>query len=316
MDMRKIFMMLAAVLCCAMTMMAQNTQEEALKWAEEKAALADKNPTNGKMQYQAATAYLSDVLAEKKDVDRALTYASRAFKIAQEHPAPQDTLKGLSCYTLATIYMSKQSWENAFDFMEMAGDAFQEELGRNDPVTTGTKLIFGFFMMGMQPHRAFPMIQEAFNDNMMAQQNKRIENMDEASILLELALESLIALHTQTFRYAVPMIFRDGKKYYVVQSKDWNIERPLVGWLVPNMLRSDEEKAAYKGDPNILCDDAGNFIILPEDERPELTYNFRHYMLNPQKLVVNDGDARIWFLNPDGYNRLLADFRAFKNSIK
>ena len=156
--MKKIIMTLAAVLCCAMTttVNAQNEEEEALKELEAKTKLADKNPTNGKMQYEAATACISDALGEKKNYDRALTYANRAFKIAQEHPAPQDTLKGLSCYALMMIYMGKQSWDNAFDFMEMTVDAFQEELGRFDPVTNGTKLLYGYMMMSANPFRGFP----------------------------------------------------------------------------------------------------------------------------------------------------------------
>ena len=66
--MKKIIMTLAAVLCCAMTttVNAQNTVEEALKCADQKTALADKNPTNGKMQYEAAMACLSEALGEKK----------------------------------------------------------------------------------------------------------------------------------------------------------------------------------------------------------------------------------------------------------
>ena len=138
--MKKILMTLAAVLCCAMITMAQTTPDEALKQAEKKAKQAEKKPTNGKLQYEAAMGFLSDDLGERKDFDRALTYANRAFKIAQEHPAPQDTLKGLSCFALGMIYIGKQSMDTAMDFMEMAMDGFQEELGRNDPVTIGTKL--------------------------------------------------------------------------------------------------------------------------------------------------------------------------------
>ena len=146
--MKKILSTLAVVLCCAMTttVHAQDKVEQALKLAEQKAKFADENVENGKVQYEAAISFISDDLGEKKDLDRALTYANRALKIAQEHPAPQDTLKGLTCYALGMIYMWKQSWENSFDFMQMAMDAFQEELGRYDPVTNGTKLIYGYFI--------------------------------------------------------------------------------------------------------------------------------------------------------------------------
>lgn len=89
--MKKYFMTIAAgrlvltvFFCCAMVTVvnAQNTQKQALKHLEKTAALADKNPTNGKMQYEAAMACIADVLGEKMNLDRALSYANRALKIA------------------------------------------------------------------------------------------------------------------------------------------------------------------------------------------------------------------------------------------
>ncbi len=307
----------AAVLCCTMTttVYAQDKVEQALKLAEQKAKLADGNVENGKVQYEAAVSFISDDLGEKKDLDRALTYANRALKIAQEHPAPQDTLKGLTCYALGMIYMWKQSWENCFDYMEMAMDAFQEELGRYDPVTNGTKLVYGYFMAGAQPLRAFPLIQEAFNDNSMAPQNKRIENMDMAFIAQSVALEMLIAEYTKRLSHAVPMIIHEGKSYLVVQTKDWNMERPLVGWMVPSMLRTEAENASFKGDDFILCGENYQFIVVPEEEKEQynLNFNFLHQIRNPRQIQVKDGSSCIWFLNDQSYNDILNKYREFKS---
>ena len=310
----------AAVLCCAMTttVNAQNTVEEALKYVDQKTALADKNPTNGKMQYEAATACITDVLGEKKDYDRALTYANRALKIAQEHPAPQDTLKGLSYYALMMIYIGKQSWDNAIDFMELAVDAFQEELGRYDPVTNGTKLLYGYMMMGSNPFRGYPMIQEAFNDNEMAPQNKRIDNILQVGIVQELALEMLIAAHTKRFHHGVPRIYVDCQPYYIVQTGDWNIERPLVGWMVPHMLRSEAENEAYEGDPTIVCDEYYQFKVLSKEEKKKyaMNFSFKHFLKKPRHLEVEDCSAGIIFPAPDNYDKLLAKYREFKATMK
>ena len=316
--MKKILMTLAAILCCAMTttvVNAQITMEQALKYAEKKVKLADKNPKNGKMQCEAAMAFISDEMGEKKDLDRALTYANRALKIATEQPAPKDTLLGLTCYALSMIYMQKQDTESAMNYLEKAMDGFEVELGRDDPVTNGTKLVHSWLMMTKQPLRAFPKIQEAFFDNSIAPQDKRIENMDEANIVQEMALEILIAEQTQRFRYALPMIFMDGKRYFIVQTKDWNMERPLVGWLVPSLLHSEAEGV---NDATIICDDNLQFTVMSEEDKDkrQLTFNFTHEINNPRKLETNEGDARIWFLSPESYENLLAKFRAFKAEKK
>ena len=296
---------------------AQNSVEQALKQAEQKAKLADKNPQNGKIQYQAAMGFINDELGEKKDFDRALTYANRALTIAREHPAPQDTLQGLTCMALGMIYLGKGSYETAFDFFEMSMDALEVELGRDNPVTNGTKLVYGGMMLG-QPVRAFPKILEAMFDNSLAPKDKRINNMEEANILQEMALEMLIAEQTKRYRYALPMIFIDGKKYVVVQTPDWNMERPLVGWKLQSLLRTDEERDAFKGDNIIICDDALQFTVLPDEEKEkrQMTFNFRHKILSPRMLESDESDARIWFLNPAAYNNVLAKYREYKAANK
>lgn len=288
--------------------------EEAVKYAAKKVKLADKNPKNGKMQYEAAIALINNELGEKKDLDRALTYANRALKIAREHPAPQDTLLGLTCMEISTIYMEKGSYENTLNFMEMAMDAFEVELGRDDPVTNGIKLVYGTIMLGPQPARGFTRIQEAMFDNSLAPKDKCIENMAEANILLETALEMLIADQTKRFRYALPMVTIDGKKYVIVQTADWNMERPLVGWKVQSLLRNEEEEENFEGDDIIVCDDNMQFTIIPEadEEKREMKFNFKHFIRNPRQLVSDEGDARIWFFSPDDYNNLLAKYREFK----
>lgn len=317
--MKKILLTIVALLGIVTSQLhaQDSTQiEKAVKFADKKVKLADKNSKNGKIQYEAAMALINSELGEKKDFDRALTYANRALKIAREHPAPQDTLQGLTCWGLSMIYLGKGEYENAADFMELAADAFEVELGRDNPVTNGTKLIYGIMMVGPQPARGFTRVQEAMFDNSFAPEDKRIENMEEANIVLELALEMLIADQTKRFRYALPMITIDGKKYVIVQTADWNMERPLVGWLLPNLLRSEEEKENFKGDDTIICDENMQFTVLPDDEeeKRQMKFNFRHFIANPRRLVSEEGDARILFLTPDAYNGFLAKYREYIKS--
>ena len=62
----------------------------------------------------------------------------------------------------------------------------------------------------------------------------------------------------------------------------------------------------------------GRFRVLSEEERKKspLTFGFRHFVNNPKRLEYNEGDSRLLFLQPDGYNRLLNDYRKFKESLK
>ena len=315
--MKKIMTIVALMCAVAFQVNAQTTNVEELQKAiEQKVKQADKHPKDGKMQLTAAYAILSDSLSGNRDMDRALTYANRAMKIALEHPARQDTLLGLSYEALGMIYLGKQDMATAIDFYEMALDAFDVELGRFDPVTNGTKLIYGWLMVGAQPSRGFPKILEAIYDNERAPQDKRIKNMDQANITLEAALEMLLAEQTQRFRYALPMLYIDGKKYYIVQTSTWNIERPIVGWMAQGLMPAETKDDTAKKDDSILIGDDGQFLVLTEADKDErqLLFNFNYSRQNRHYLQFNDGEARLLFFNPDVYNQILTKYREFKSN--
>ena len=301
------------VLMCAMAfqMNAQTANvEKLLKEAEQIAKLADQNPDNGKMQLNAARAFVNNSLGEDSNFDRALVYANKALKLAQEHPAPQDTLLALTCQTLGLIYMGKQDIGNAMDFYEKSLDAFEVELGRLDPVTNGHKLIFGWMAIAAQPSRAFGKILEAIHDNAKAPQDKRIQNMEEAAIILEMALEMAIAEQTRDFRHALPVITIDGNPYIIVQTGSWNIERPVVGW----MSLSGLEQGSADENETILFGQDGRLTVLSEEDQDkrQLMFNCEYSVNNPLMLELNEGDARLCNFTPDVYNQILEAFREFK----
>ena len=315
--MKRIMTIMALICAVAFQVNAQTTNvEDLLKTIEQKVKQADKHPKDGKMQLTAAYAILSDSLSGNRDWDRALNYANRAMKIAVEHPAPQDTLLGLSYEALGMIYLGKEDMATALDFYEMAMDAFDVELGRFDPVTNGTKLIYGWLMTAAQPSRGFPKVLEAIYDNERAPQDKRIKNMDQANITLEAALEMLLAEQTQRFRYALPMLYIDGKKYFIVQTSKWNIERPIVGWMAQGLMPSEAKDDAAKDDDSILIGDDGQFLVLTEADKDkrQMLFNFNYSRLNRHYLQFNDGEARIMFFSPDVYNQILTKYREFKSN--
>ena len=314
-------MVLTLFFCCAMTTVvnAQSSVQDLLKSAEQKAKLADKNPENGKMQYQAAMAFIADGLGEKKDFERAQTYAYRAYQIAQDHPAPQDTLKGLSCQALTLIYMSKQSWDIAYDFMDLTMDAFEEELGKSNSVTNGIKLTYGNLMLKARPVSAFYRIQEAFNNNEAAPIYQHINNMMQASIVQETSIEMYIAEMSKRYRHCIPRIYVDCKPYYIVQTPDWNIERPLVGWMAPDLLRSESEKAAaYQASPLIVCDENYQFTVVPMEERDKygLDYHFTYQLADPHYLDFRDCSAGIMVFTPANFDIMVAKYREFTHKNK
>ena len=325
MFMKKIIMTLAAVLCCATTVVnAQNTVEENkkmvstnLQMAEQKVKLADENPTDGQKQYAAATALTSIAANTDGQYDRAISYAHKALEIAKAQKEQKDTLLANTYSLLSNIYLMQGSVDNACDFMELSVDAAEEQLGRYDAVTIYSRLKTGLTLISIYPdtRRGFLHVLQAFYDNDKAPVNKRIKNMDQFNIRHNLAMEQMLTAYTNANRYAVPVFMMDGEKYYIVQTRDWHIGQPLVNWLSPNMLRSQEEREAHMGENIVIMNDKGEFRRLSKEEGQKALLETPNFWINTnsRELETAPSAGYLWYLQPQVYNDTVKRFEEFIN---
>ncbi|MBQ6203463.1 MAG: tetratricopeptide repeat protein [Prevotella sp.] len=323
--MKKIIMTLAAVLCCATTVVnAQNTVEENkkmvstnLQMAEQTVKLADENPTDGQKQYAAATALTSIAANTDGQYDRAISYAHKALEIAKAQKEQKDTLLANTYSLLGNIYLMQGSVDNACDFMELSVDAAQEQLGRYDAVTIYSRLKTGLTLISIYPdtRRGFLHVLQAFYDNDKAPVNKRIKNMDQFNIRHNLAMEQMLTAYTNANRYAVPVFMMDGEKYYIVQTRDWHIGQPLVNWLSPNMLRSQEEREAHMGENIVIMNDKGEFRRLSKEEGQKALLETPNFWINTnsRELETAPSAGYLWYLQPQVYNDTVKRFEEFIN---
>ena len=323
--MKKIIMTLAAVLCCATTVVnAQNTVEENkkmvstnLQMAEQTVKLADENPTDGQKQYAAATALTSIAANTDGQYDRAISYAHKALEIAKAQKERKDTLLANTYSLLSDIYLMQGSVDNGCDFMELAVDAIEEQLGRYDAVTIYSRFKTGLTLISIYPdtRRGFLHVLQAFYDNDKAPVNKRIKNMDQFNIRHNLAMEQMLTAYTNANRYAVPVFMMDGEKYYIVQTRDWHIGQPLVNWLSPNMLRSQEEREAHMGENIVIMNDKGEFRRLSKEEGQKALLETPNFWINTnsRELETAPSAGYLWYLQPQVYNDTVKRFEEFIN---
>ena len=314
-------------LICALTFQvnAQNTVEENkkmvstnLQMAEQTVKLADANPTDGQKQYAAAAALIGIAVNTNGQYDRAIAYAHKALEIAQAHKERKDTLLANTYSLLSNIYLMQGSVDNGCDFMELSVDAAEEQLGRYDPVTIYNRLKTGLTLISIYPdtRRGFLNVMQAFYDNDKAPANKRIKNMDQLNIQFSMAMEQMLTAYANGNRYAVPVVMMDGEKYFLVQTRDWHIGQPLANWLSPNMLRSEEDRQAHRGENIILMSDKGDFRRLSKEEGQNLPMVFPQFMLNPYSReveIITPGASYLWYLQPQVYNDTVKRFEEFKN---
>ena len=309
-------LLMAAILCCATTAVnAQNTVEENVKIAEQTVKLADANPTDGQKQYAAATALMGVAVNTDGQYDRAISYAHKALEIAKAQKERKDTLLANSYSLLSNIYMLQGSVDNACDFMELSVDAAEEQLGRYDAGTIYNRLKTGLTLISIYPdtRRGFLHVMQAFYDNDKAPVNNRIKNMDQFTIRFNLAMEQMLTAYANGNRYAIPVVTMDGEKYYMVQTRDWHIGQPLANWLSPNMLRSQEEREAHKGENIVLMNDKGEFRRLSKEEGQKVALETPSFMFNAtsREIVTAPNATYLWYLQPQIYNDTVKRFEEF-----
>ena len=323
--MKKIIMTLAAVLCCATTVVnAQNTVKEKKKMvrtnlqiAEQKVKLADANPTDGQKQYAAATALVGIAVNTDGQFDRAISYAHKALEIAKAQKEQKDTLLANTYSLLSNIYLMQGSVDNGCDFMELAVDAIEEQLGRYDAGTIYARLKTGLTLISIYPdtRRGFLHVMQAFYDNDKAPVNKRIKNMEQFNIRLSVAMEQMLTAYANGNRYAIPVVTMDGEKYYMVQNRDWHIGQPLANWLSPNMLRSLEERQAHRGENIVLMNSKGEFLRLSKEEGQKVALETTDLMFNvySREIETAPNASYLWYLQPQAYNDTIKRFEEFIN---
>lgn len=315
--MKRIVTIVALTCAVAFQVSAQNTVEENKKVAEQTVKLADANPTDGQKQYAAATALVGMAVNTDGQYDRAISYAHKALEIARAQKEQKDTLLANTYSLLSNIYLMQGSVDNACDFMELSVDATEEQLGRYDPATIYNRLKTGLTLMSIYPdtRRGFLNVMQAFYDNDKAPVNKRIKNMEQLNIQFSMAMEQMLTAYANGNRYAVPVVMMDGEKYFLVQTRDWHIGQPLANWLSPNMLRSEDERLAHRGENIILMNDKVEFRRLTKEEGQNLPMVFPQFMLNPnsREVEIAPGASYLWFLQPETYNETVKRFEEFVN---
>ena len=255
-------------------------------------------------------------LNEKRDFDRAQTYTSRALDIAKKQKVLKDTLLAKTYFQMANTNMVLASYAIACDYYEMAIDAAEKELGRYSPYTIFTRMLAGRAIMMVDPdlRHGFIHLTQAFYDNDSAPGGKPITNMDQLNCYYSFGMEQMIAAFTNSQRFGVPVVLKDQKPCLMIQSRDWHIGQPLINWMAPNMLRSQQDREAHAGEDIILLED-DNFRALTKEEGKNIRFDFPACYLKGHELSVGPGSF-IWYLNPEAYNKIVQDYEAFKKNGK
>lgn len=266
----------------------------------------------------ARTLFKQIIQGDSTAIDPAILHAEKALQIGLAQPVMKDTLLGNAYIELSMLSLFKVDFDKASNYCEMAINAYEQELGRTDPATMGTKIVFPFALIFINPRLAFSLIQQGFLDNEKAPEDQKIVNIDDATSYLSMGLEFMLSYYKNLFRYALVSFPYQGQRYYLAQLNDWKIGQPLVGWfdIFGNDDESDDEEKENAETPGntVVVINTTTFEghrILPEDERPSFEANIRVNQDDPRKLITNSDECSIRILDPEEYRRVKNAYRDF-----
>ena len=248
--MRKIFVMAVFACFAAMNVNAQTAETESKN--EKMLRLtkaADENPADWKAQWEAGRFLLGK--EKKNNLSQAEKYYERLFPLATafKKEIPDSVIREAGSMLVAAAGDKKDFDKALF---------YADEMLRAPKV--GVEIGDGYLNMMDFWGIVYSMIKEDmvrslaymmdFRERLAKGNNPGIENTDMTTILL---FEKLIEKYNDMFGDKLVEMTFDNKKYIVISKDDWNIEKPLMGWM--KETEGDQESLFYCCDDGTVTDD-------------------------------------------------------------
>ena len=267
--MKKYFAMAALVCIAALSVNAQTEENEtkAQKFFRL-TKTADDNPTDWKAQLEAGH-FLLDKENGMYNMSQAEKYYERIFHLATDYnKAIPDTVISETGLTLMTTASDKKNIDKALYYADEMIHA--DKVG----VELGDAALYSFATMAMM----YSMMKENFPQSlsyMMLLREKAAKNnmsgIENTDITTAMLFEGVITKYKEMFGDKLIEVTIDGKKYIMIAKNDWNIEKPLMGWIQEG---KNPSSLLYGEDGKIYDDIHGQMVY---------SFNFSKDAIEPQE---------------------------------
>ena len=267
--MKKYFAMAALVCIAALSVNAQTEENEtkAQKFFRL-TKTADDNPTDWKAQLEAGH-FLLDKENGMYNMSQAEKYYERIYHLATDYnKAIPDTVISETGLTLMTTASDKKNIDKALYYADEMIHA--DKVG----VELGDAALYSFATMAMM----YSMMKENFPQSlsyMMLLREKAAKNnmsgIENTDITTAMLFEGVITKYKEMFGDKLIEVTIDGKKYIMIAKNDWNIEKPLMGWIQEG---KNPSSLLYGEDGKIYDDIHGQMVY---------SFNFSKDAIEPQE---------------------------------
>ena len=299
--------------CCAMTTVvnAQTAETESsmdkyLRLSKE----ADENPTDWKAQFDAGM-FLVNKGTEMYNPAQAEKYFERLFHLAMDlKKEVPDSVIPAAGMMLAGIAAGKEDLDRALFYIDAIRHA--EKMGVRVGEDDGYSYLFDMWgamysMAKDEDERSLYYMTELRN-HLTKDKKQGIEHTDYMTAML---YDKLMSKYMDMFGDKLIELTIDGKKYITLSSEEWNIEKPLMGW-----VKWMKERGQTEGDQKSLyycCDDGK----VTDDLHFEGKYSF--YLNTDTKYDVKLDDTtnvRLITVTPEQRQKMVDAYHSYMKKHK
>ena len=259
--MRKIFL-LAAFVCFAALSVSAQTEESESK-TEKMLRLtktANENPTDWKAQLEAGH-FLLDKEKGVYNQSQAEKYYERIYHLATDYnkEIPDSVIRETG-FMLMSVAADKKNFDKALFYIDAMTHARRVGVDISDEYMNSIDvcgIMYSMIKEDMVKPLAYIMnIRERLTKN-------KTPGIEYTDVLTTILFERLMEKYKDMFGDKVMELTLDDKKYIMISKGDWNIEKPLVGWM------QKEE-----GSPMVLYGEDGKVY---DDKHGKMEYGFDWY---------------------------------------
>ena len=259
--MKKIILFAAFVCFAALSVSAQTEEKESkIEKMLRLTKTANENPTDWKAQLEAGH-FLLDKENGMYNQSQAEKYYERLYHLATDYnkEIPDSVIRetGIMLMTVAT---DKKNLDKALFYIDAMIHAQRAGVDISDDYMT--YFAFWGMMNSMGKEDRVKSLSYIMNLREKLSQNKT-PGIEYTDVLTTVLFERLIAQYRDMFGDKLVEMTLDGKKYIMISKGDWNIEKPLVGWM-----------QNVEGSPTVVYGEDGKVY---DDKHGYVEYGFDYY---------------------------------------
>jgi len=293
--MQKIILLTALVCIAVLNANAQEAEPESkIEKMLRLTKTADENPKDWNAQLEAGH-FLLDKENGMYNQSQAGKYYERIYHLATDYNKEiPDSVIHEAAIMLMTVASDKKNIDKALFYIDEMIHA--QKVGVDIP-DEYLGSIAGWGMLYSMTKEDYVKSLSYIMDLRERLANNKTPGIEYTDVFTSIVFERLIEKYRNMFGDKVMELTFDDQKYYIISMNDWNIERPLMGWM---------QKA--EGNPTLLYGEDGKVY---DDKHGPMEYSFQYYKdgVKPKE----GANARLVTPTPEHRQQMV---EAYRNYIK